>query len=207
MPEAIRAESAGSRPGRPRDPEIDKRAIQAALAIYSDHGMAKLSFDLVARSASVGKAALYSRWNNVDQLLIDGLRTIAPPPTLEDFGSLRRDLRQLILMVWDLYSGEYGRVTFRILLDASASPALRPYYDEFVTAYVAAARDIVERGVRRGELTAAADPALLLEQLFGATMLHVLFFSDRGHRLPVAAAASFGDRLVDRILAGLLDAV
>jgi AcrR family transcriptional regulator len=190
------------RPGRRRDPRVDTKAIEAVLEIYSQDGLTGLSFDRVARRAAVGKAALYRRWDSIEQLLIDGLRTIAPPPTVADFGSLHRDLRQLTLMVCELYSGSRGRAILRILIDASTTAELRPYYDEFTAAYVLAATEIVERGARRGELPADVDSALLLEQLFGTTMLHVLFFSDPDVPVPLVAASRFADRLVDRLLAG-----
>jgi hypothetical protein len=108
-------------------------------------------------------------------------------------------------MLCDLYSGTYGRVTVRILLDASLSPTLRPYYDDFTAAYVQAARSIVQRGVSRGELPTRVDPASMLEQLFGATMLHVLFFSDPDHELSLPNASHFADRLIDNVLNGVLE--
>lgn len=190
------------RVGRPRDPSIEARAIEAALAIYRDHGLPDLSFDRVARQAAIGKAALYSRWDSVEQLLIDGLGMIAPPPVLDDLGSLQCDLRQLTLTLWRLYAGEHGRVTIRIMLDSAVAPEIQPHYQRFVSAYVGAAQEIVARGVRRGELPDDFDPALLLEQVVGTTMLHVLFFPP--HRMPLPDAdQAFADRLVERVLAGI----
>jgi len=194
----------GNGPGRPRDPNIEARAIHATLTTYNDHGLSGLSFARVARKAAIGKTALYRRWESVEELLIDALRAVAPPPRVEDFGSLARNLHELTLTLCDLYSGSYGRVTVRILIDASSQPALRPYYDKFVSTYVEASREIVVRGIRRGELTDDADPNLLLEQLFGATMLHVLFFASPDQQIPTAAAEQFADRLVTSLLAGLV---
>jgi AcrR family transcriptional regulator len=202
MPVGQAPEHTGARAGRRRDPSVDARAIEAVLGLYNDHGLAGTSFEQVAKRASVGKAALYSRWSSVEELLIDGLRTIAPPPAVLDSGDLRHDLHALVLLLCDLYSGQYGRVTVRILLDASHAPQLRPYYDDFVSTYVHAAREIVLRGVARRELSPAIDSAPLLEELFGATMLHVLFFERPDKQLTSAAASRFADKLIDSILDG-----
>jgi AcrR family transcriptional regulator len=191
------------RTGRPPDPTVDARAIDAALALYRDFGLARLSFEQVARRASVGKAALYKRWSSVEELLIDGLATVAPPPDVADHGSLRRDLRQLGLLLCDLISGPHGRVVTRILSDGPGSPQIKPYFDAFVEAYVAAATPIVTRGVDRGELKADHDPSVLLAQMFGGVMIHVLFFTDPHQPLPRSSASLFTDQLVDTAIAGL----
>lgn len=201
----IKRTGAGARlgPGRRPDPAVDARAIDAALSLYGDFGFARLSFEQVARRASVGKAALYKRWSSVEELLIDALATIAPPPDVADHGSLRTDLRQLGLLLCDLISGPHGRVVTRILLDGRSSPLMKPYYDTFVEAYVGAATRIVTRGVDRGELKANHDPTVLLAQIFGTVMIHVLFFTDPHQPLPRATASLFTDRLVDTALAGI----
>lgn len=173
------------------------------LELYRDFGLSRLSFEQVARRASVGKAGLYSRWASVEELLIDGLATVAPPPDIADSGSLRSELRQLALLLVDLYSGQHGRVVIRILLDGSGSPAIRPYFDRFVEAYVGAATRIVTRGVERGELDPDHDPSVLLAQMFGGVMIHVLFFTDPSQPLPRTAASLFADRMVDTALAGI----
>jgi AcrR family transcriptional regulator len=174
--------------------------VDAVLSLYRDKGLAGLSFEQVARHASVGKAALYSRWDRVEELLIVGLRTLAPPPVVDDTGSLRDDLRLYVLILYESYAGAYGPVILRILLDASVDSEMRPYYEEFVTAYVRAARAIVARGVERGQVAPEVDASLLLEELVGATMLHVLFFAGQVPSLP--AASRYADRLVDSVLAG-----
>jgi AcrR family transcriptional regulator len=173
------------------------------LGLYRDFGLARLSFEQVARRAAVGKAALYSRWSSVEELLIAGLATVAPPPDIADHGSLRNDLRQLALLLSDLYSGQHGRVVIRILLDGSSSPTIRPYFDSFVETYVGAATRIVNRGIDRGELDPDHEPSVLLAQMFGAVMIHVLFFTEPDQPLPRTSASLFADRLVDMAIAGI----
>lgn len=173
------------------------------LELYRDFGLARLSFEQVARRASVGKAGLYSRWSSVEELLIDGLATVAPPPDIADHGSLRSDLHQFALLLVDLYSGQHGRVVIRILSDGSGSPAIRPYFDSLVEAYVGAATRIVTRGIDRGELAPDHDPSALLALLIGAAMIHVLFFTDPNQPLPRTSASLFADQLVDTALAGI----
>lgn len=60
-------------PGRPRDPEVDRRIAQAALDLFADAGWAGFAMETVARRAGVGKASLYLRWSTKEALLTDAV--------------------------------------------------------------------------------------------------------------------------------------
>ena len=63
---------AGAR-GRPRDPNLEERVFDAAIAVYAEGGWRTFSFATVAARAGVGKAALYRRWESPGEMLKDVL--------------------------------------------------------------------------------------------------------------------------------------
>src|SRR3569623_771660 len=67
-----------SAPGRPRDPEVDRRIAEAALDVFGDAGWAGFAMEAVAKRAGVGKASLYLRWSNMEALLTDALTAGLP---------------------------------------------------------------------------------------------------------------------------------
>lgn len=62
------------RRGRPRDPLLDDRALQATLDVFGEKGWTGLTYDEVAARAKVGKSSLYLRWPTKERLLADALR-------------------------------------------------------------------------------------------------------------------------------------
>ena len=92
--------------GRPADPDIERRVIAAALAVYGEVGWAGFSLDRVARRAPVGKAALYRRWPTREDLLLAALEHLAePPPEDADPNDLRGCLVAIAEQVIDMFVG------------------------------------------------------------------------------------------------------
>jgi AcrR family transcriptional regulator len=189
------------RRGRPKDPTVAARAKDAALSLYHELGFEALGFDAVARRASVGKAALYSRWDSVEELLIDALADTNSVPTDIDTGDVAEDMRVLARAMWDDYSGPYGSVTVRINLDAAVKDELAEPYQQFVRANRLAARRIVQRGIERGQLPADVDSLTLLNLLLGSVLLNALFGGGR------SATPAEVDEVIDRTVGIILRGV
>lgn len=82
--------------GRPRDPELDEKLMTAALLEYAELGWGAFTMQGVARRAGVGKSALYLRWANKEQLLLDSIESVALTLRVNmDTGSLTGDLTVL----------------------------------------------------------------------------------------------------------------
>jgi AcrR family transcriptional regulator len=66
-----------ARPGRPRDPAIDKAILDAARDVIAERGYTGASMDAIARTAGVGKDTLYRRWDSKQALVIQLLTAMA----------------------------------------------------------------------------------------------------------------------------------
>ena len=161
-------------PGRPRDPDVDRKIAQAALDLFGEAGWAGFAMERVARRAGVGKASLYLRWNSKEALLADAVTMRMSGVADADTGTLRGDLTELAVQMLGLYAGPSSRAALRLSLEACAIPGVAEHYDGIRRSQVLAARAIVRRGIDRGELAPDAPVTLLLDTLTGGAMMHAL---------------------------------
>ncbi|WP_299569513.1 TetR/AcrR family transcriptional regulator [uncultured Williamsia sp.] len=190
------------RRGRPRDPDIESRVVDAVEAVYWSTGWAGFTVDAVARTAGVGREAIYRRWPTKIALLVGALERTTPLPGSIDTGSLRGDLIELACQLLSTYRSRSGMVAIRVALDARAFPdLLEPLTHTISRSRFTATRDIVRRGVGRGELPTDTDITLLLEMLTGAVLSHVLFAHDHG--MESADDARYAGAVVDMALASV----
>jgi AcrR family transcriptional regulator len=187
-------------PGRPRDPEVDRRIAQAALDVFGDAGWAGFAMEAVAKRACVGKASLYLRWSNKEALLTDALTAGLPQVSDVDTGTLHGDLVELATQMLDLYAGASSRAALRLPLEVASIPGVAEHYDALRRAQVLAARAIVKRGIARGELPASTSVTLLLDTLVGGAMMHALTTPPEKRAALARDTASHARRLVDFLL-------
>lgn len=187
--------SEGSGPGRPRDPEVGARVLQAALEVYGRLGAAGFSVDAVAKAAGASKATIYRRWSDADDLLVDALQRALPQEPAIDTGSVRQDLITLTAAQLVTQTGPAGPALRRILVEGEFDPRLGRRRDEIIRSQVAGARTVLRRAVDRGELPAHAQDAPVLESLFGGAMMLVLTASPRLRREVAADPHPHAQRL------------
>jgi AcrR family transcriptional regulator len=161
-------------PGRPRDPEVDRRIAQAALDLFADAGWAGFAMEAVARRAGVGKASLYLRWSSKEALLTDAVTLRLARVADVDTGTLHGDLVELATQMLEIYAGDTSRAALRLGLEAAAIPGVAEHYEAMRRAQTRAARALVRRGLDRGELAPGTSVTLLLDTLVGGAMMHAL---------------------------------
>lgn len=168
--------------GRPRDERADRAILSAALELMAEHGVDGLRTDDVADRAKVGKATIYRRYRSKEELVAaavgDLVSEIAVPhegPTRAE-GSTREDLLALMRGAVDLYSGALAAGLMPSLVAAMRKrPELaRTVREGFVAGRRAALREVLERGVARGDLAADLDFELALDVLAGPLFYRLL---------------------------------
>src|SRR4029453_16014511 len=75
------AGSAGTtrRPGRPRSEQAEQAIIEATLDLFAEQGFEGVCVEAVAARAGVGKATIYRRWPNKEELLLAALSSMKSP--------------------------------------------------------------------------------------------------------------------------------
>ncbi|WP_433598207.1 TetR/AcrR family transcriptional regulator [Nocardia sp. CA-135953] len=186
-------------PGRRRDPDVDRRVLEAALTLYGEAGWGGFNVEKVAKVAGVGKASIYLRWSTGEALLIDALNQLGGIEDVET-GDVRTDLVRLAEGVMMQYMGPSGRAVMRLGVEADQIPAIGERWRVIRESQVVAARTLVRRAMARGELPAGTSVTLLLDMLCGAVTMHVQATpAHLRHQLP-ATASRYIRELVDFLL-------
>lgn len=189
--------------GRPRDPALEDRVFEAAIEVFGQKGWAGFTIDGVARAAGVGKASLYLRWNDKQQLLFDALVARASVDVHVDTGGIRSDLRQLGAQLLALFWADGGVTWMRLVVEAAVHSEFAVHRERLTSPAVLAARQIVHRATARGELPPGTSPALVLDAILGATIMHVAVTPAELREVAKAQSDRYLDQLVDLILAGV----
>lgn len=155
MAEEISHDSAGR--GRPSDPGLQGRFIDAALELLTEQGYRALTMSAVARRTGASTASLYRRWSSKQALVTDIARTL----TLEalgtiDTGTLEGDLREFVGRKRQLIS-RVGTPLLALLAEASHDTELRDIMrSEVLDATARHLGELLDRAAARGELTPPA---------------------------------------------------
>ena len=138
--------------------------------------------EAVAARAGAGKAAIYRRWPNKQALVLDTVRSrklpLGSPP---DTGSLRGDLLALFLALQrdldDSALDHLAGVLFALRADPQLAAAV---HDQFIDAWEQGVREIVARGVRRGEIVERDERFLDLFGWVGPSMILMRYLLAQG---------------------------
>ena len=189
--------------GRPRDPTIEARILDAALALYGRQGWLGFNLDAVARAAPVSKDALYRRWKTREALLQDALHTRWDWVAAIDEGTIRADLLQLATRTFDTFAGPYGEVALQLRADARRFAELRALAEPYREFMVHQGRGIVRRAIQRGDLPQAANPGLIMDLLIGGIINHIVSTPGRLRDTMLQNRDSFTQLLVEVVLTGV----
>ncbi|MDQ0989337.1 TetR/AcrR family transcriptional regulator [Streptomyces sp. V3I7] len=193
----------GAQRGRPRDPDFEDRVYDAAVQVYGYAGLDGFSIGAVARRARVGKASLYLRWPDRETLLREALDARIVLDTHIDTGDLRADLRRLAQQMLEMFWSDIGLAFMRRVVDATVHPEVFGFRHREGSPTVLAARRLVHNAVDRGDLPPGSSPTVLMDLLFGATMMHATVTPVSMRDKARARADDYLDELVDTILAGM----
>jgi AcrR family transcriptional regulator len=196
--------SATPLPGRPRDPGVDERVAEAAVALFGEVGWSGFNVDAVARRAGVGKASIYLRWPTKEALLAAALASRMGTIDEIDTGTTRGDLVALTRQLLGLYLGSSGRAAMRLTLDGDKIPEIQARNEAFARSQILAARAIVRRGIARGELPASTSVTVLLDTLCGGAVMHTLSTPPELRGRVAAGADAYAEELVDFVAGPLL---
>lgn len=191
--------AAKRRTGRPENPDLRDKVLRAAIEIYAEKGWNGFNFDAVSTCAGVGRPALYRRWSDRLELLVDAFKQLTPGLVDQDLGSLRDELIQLGADYADMMRGPRGLAGTRLMADAEVHPKLFAPVTAEITGH---RHELVQRSVQRAlergetEVDCSTDISLLL---FGALWTWSIAAATGGMAY---AARQDVERLVDRILSG-----
>lgn len=163
--------------GRPREERADRAILDAALALMAEQGVQELRVNAVADRAGVGKATIYRRYRSKDELVTAAIASLVGGEIgVPDTGSTRADLLALMRDAVKLYSSspEAGLMPGLVAAMSHDPELARTVREGFLASRRAALREVLERGVERGDLRAGLDAELALDVLGGPLFYRLL---------------------------------
>jgi AcrR family transcriptional regulator len=161
-------------PGRPRDVELPRRVLEAALQVYALHGWGSFNFETVSTAAGVGRPALYRRWADRSALLTDALLSTTPEVLDADLGSLHDELHRVLSDYLRVMQGNRGRAGQRLYLDRDEIPDVLAAVEERLMRRRSqvVSRALSRAAARAGRPSAVSDNLTLAFLLGGALQWH-----------------------------------
>ena len=184
--------------GRPRDPETERRILDATLRHLAEEGYSRMSVDNIALSAGVSKPTIYRRWPGKADLATAALRTLQLSEPAVDTGSTTGDL----IATLENFSRSLLRpnglsLIGTVLAEEAHTPELLALFRErLVVPRRRMLRDILEHAKRNGELRRGANLDAAVNLLVGAYYARYLAAS--------AIPAGFSRELVLLVWPGLV---
>ncbi len=162
--------------GRPRDARADRAILAAALELIAERGVHDFRMNDVAERARVGKAAIYRRHRSKEDLVVAAIAALVDEIAVPDSGSTHADVLELMRGAVAVYTDPIAAGVMPSLVAAlRRSPALAKMVRQgFLAGRRAALREVLERGVARGDLRADLDFELALDVLGGALFYRLL---------------------------------
>lgn len=155
--------------GRPRDPDVDARIIQAAVDELADAGAAGFSLNSVAVRAGVAKRSIYSRWPDRDDLIAAAVGSLSIGMTPARTGSLAGDLAALFDQIAETLAQPRRSILARYAADLAASPQLYAVFKrDVIDQSMAVIEDALVDAHRRGEIGDAVPLATAAEYFVSA---------------------------------------
>ncbi|MFC3993447.1 TetR/AcrR family transcriptional regulator [Actinoplanes siamensis] len=142
----------------------------AVMSELAEVGYGRLSIEAVARRAGVGKTAIYRRWSNKLEMVLEIITDVAgrkvPVP---DTGSFASDLDLLMMIVSRALQ---HRVASQIIPDLMAEAARNPQIAETLQRVLrihqqSVGEKLVGQAVARGELPEGTDPDVAVDLILG----------------------------------------
>ncbi|WP_281944269.1 TetR/AcrR family transcriptional regulator [Paenibacillus tyrfis] len=167
--------------GRPRNVETQKSILSASYELLLENGFAAVTVDKIADRAKVSKATIYKWWPNKAAVVMDGFLFAAsarlPVP---DTGSTLNDILIHATNVTRFLTSREGTIITELLGEGQFDPGLaEAYRTRYFQPRRREASQLLEKGIRRGELKKNLDIGLCIDLLYGPIFYRLLVTGEK----------------------------
>ncbi|MDF2985463.1 MAG: transcriptional regulator [Eubacterium sp.] len=164
------------KPGRPRSEETKKAILSASYGLLLEIGFKAITVEGIAERAGVSKATIYKWWPGKAAVVLDGFFAATEEQLqIPDTGSAREDLFIQTNTLAAFLTSEKGRVITELIAEGQSNQNIA---DEYRSRYFKPrrqiAREILQRGVQRGEIRKNIDIELTIDLIFAPIFYRLL---------------------------------
>lgn len=162
--------------GRPRSEKTKTDILTASYDLLIENGFGAVTVEKIAEKAGVSKATIYKWWPNKAAVVMDGfLNATTEKLPIPDTGSTIDDMLIQVSNFVEFLMSKKGNVITEIIAEGQFDQNLADIYRK---AYFKPRRDIskqiLERGISRGELRKDLDIELVIDLIWGPVFYRLL---------------------------------
>ncbi|EWM17548.1 TetR/AcrR family transcriptional regulator [Kutzneria sp. 744] len=157
-------------PGRPRDPDLERRLLAAAWSLLQSRGYDALTLTKVAAEADAHRTDVYRRWSSKAQLVVDVLAEHLPPVSDRDTGTLLGDLRAVVHDLAVSWSSSWVDGLMGLTADLHHDPDAELAFRAMAEGRGEPLRNAIVRATERGEIRTPPDLSLIGDLVEGPMM-------------------------------------
>jgi AcrR family transcriptional regulator len=166
--------------GRPRSEETKKAILTASYELLLENGFNTITVEGIAERAGVSKATIYKWWPNKAAVVLDGFfdaaETILQIP---DTGSVKEDLFLQVNNLATFITSPKGKVIREFIAEGQFNTNVaEEYRNRYFNPRRLISRNILERGISRGELKKDLDVELCIDLIFAPLFYRLLITGD-----------------------------
>jgi AcrR family transcriptional regulator len=150
--------------------DITAAIRNAVMNELAEVGYGRLSIEAVARRAGVGKTAVYRRWGNKLEMVLEIVSDVAGRSVpLPDTGSFQGDLELLLMIVSRALQHRIAsQIIPDLMAEASRNPQIAETLQKALRTHQQSVGDkLVGQAIARGELPPGADPEVAVDLILG----------------------------------------
>lgn len=190
------------RRGRPRDPLVEEKVIEAAKVELAEAGFEGFSVRSVARRSGVSRPSLLLRWPTRDALILETVERLVEWPQPNVDAPFLDELKLIVSRVVELMDPKLLGIQLRIVADAPKHPELfTAFQDKVMTKAATRLYTLLARAVANSELPAHIDCRWAADALVGVVFMRSIASRDQ-RPLSVSAQARIVSSFLDIVRGG-----
>ncbi|GAA3810493.1 TetR/AcrR family transcriptional regulator [Streptomyces chiangmaiensis] len=186
--------------GRPRSEAVERAIVEGVMKLIEDGvPLADLSIERIARTAGVGKATIYRRWNNKEDLFVDVMRATEPPDPELPGTSMREDLVVLLESLRRRgLASRSSAILHNVYAQMKSSPKIwAAYHATVIAPRRRLGLEVLRRGQLNGEVREDVDVELMNDILVGPMLVRSVLRPD------AKLEEGLAEKIVDTVMEGL----
>lgn len=167
--------------GRPRSEETKKAILTASYELLLENGFNAVTVEGIAERAGVSKATIYKWWSNKAVVVLDGFFA-ATESLLQvpDTGSTSEDLFIQVNSLATFITSSKGNVIKELIAEGQFDKNIAEEYRiRYFNPRRLISRNIIERGILRGELKKDLDVELCIDLIFAPLFYRLLITGEK----------------------------